>query len=86
MKPKPAMTAVAMTIIELHEKGVIDYLNKKGIISESILYYIQYYLKFKALREQGKTYRESVRILSEEYKVSETTIKKGVRLILNSLK
>ncbi len=80
------MTAISMNIIELHEKGVIDYLNKKKIISGSILYYIQYFLKFRILREQGKTYRESVRVLSEEYKVSETTIKKGIRLIQNSLK
>ena len=80
------MTAISMNIIELHEKGVIDYLNKKKIISGSILFYIQYFLKFRILREQGKTYRESVRVLSEEYKVSETTIKKGIRLIQNSLK
>ena len=80
------MTAISMNIIELHEKGVIDYLNKKKIISGSILFYIQYFLKFRILREQGKTYRESVRVLSEEYKVSETTINKGIRLIQNSLK
>jgi DNA-binding GntR family transcriptional regulator len=32
-------------------------------------------------REHGKKYRESVRCLSKEFRVSETTIKKAIKVV-----
>lgn len=72
-----------MTILDLYQRGVIDFLHQKGLLSRSMLAYVEYYKRFVQERELGAGYRESVRKLSKEYRVSETTIKKAVRVIHN---
>jgi hypothetical protein len=72
-----------MTVTELHQKGVINYLFNNGIVSHSILLYIAYSDKFVSYRQMGKTYREAVELISQEFNVSETTVKKAVRLVIN---
>ena len=74
-----------MTVVELYENGVINYLLKNGMLSPSVSSYIEYFIKFSSYRQSGKTYRESVALLSEEYRVSTTTIKKGIRLVKDSI-
>ncbi|HCW06619.1 MAG TPA: hypothetical protein DGG95_04545 [Cytophagales bacterium] len=74
-----------MSVVELYHNGVIGYLFKKGLVSPSIPIYIEYFLKFSSYRSNGRTYREAVDLLSREYHVSGTTIKKGIRTIKNSL-
>jgi hypothetical protein len=73
-----------MNILELYHRGVIGFLHRKGLLSNSILTYVEYYKRFKQERSRGAGYRESVRRLSKEFGVSETTIKKAVRLIHES--
>ncbi|MCU0397716.1 MAG: hypothetical protein MUC73_06400 [Cyclobacteriaceae bacterium] len=70
-----------MSILELYELGIIDFLHRKGLLSSSTLTYIEYYKRFRQERSMGFGYRESVRKLSKEFSVSETTIKKAVRII-----
>ncbi len=72
-----------MNILELYESGVIDYLHKKGLLSSSTITYIEYYQRFLDERKKGSGYRETVRKLSREFNVSETTIKKAIRVIKN---
>ena len=69
------------TLMELYHNGTIDYLVRTRVVSTTILSYIQYYEDFMDLKVQGKTYRESVRILAGQHHVSETTIKKGIRIV-----
>jgi len=69
------------TLMELYNKGVMDYLVKTRIVSPTILSYIQYYEDFNQLKLEGRTYRESVRVLACRHHVSETTIKKGIRIV-----
>ena len=70
-----------MSVLELHNQGVINYLFRSGLVSSSLVSYINYYEKFLSYRNMGKTYREAVRLLSIENNVSETTIKKAVRMM-----
>jgi hypothetical protein len=70
-----------MSVIDLYQRGVIGYLFHKGLLSGSTLAYVEYYKRFQQQREQGKKYRESVRILSQEFGVSETTIKKAIKVM-----
>jgi hypothetical protein len=74
-----------MNVIQLQEQGIIGYLFRNGMVSSSMVSYIEYYGRYRAYRGEGKTYRESIRILSEENRVSETTIKKAVRIIEASM-
>jgi hypothetical protein len=73
-----------MSVVELYENGTISYLFQKGLVSPSIPAYIEYFIKFSSYRSDGRTYRESIDILSKEFHVSGTTIKKGIRTIKNS--
>ena len=70
-----------MTIIEMYKHGIIGYLFKKGLLSGSIMAYMEYYQHYQMERQAGSGYRQSVRKLSREFGVSETTIKKAIRLI-----
>ena len=70
-----------MTIIELYKHGIIGYLFNKGLLSGSIMAYMEYYQHYQMERMAGSGYRQSVRKLSREFGVSETTIKKAIRLI-----
>jgi hypothetical protein len=70
-----------MSILELHRLGIIRFLNQRGLLSSSMLTYVEYYQRYRQERQNGSGYRESVRRLSREYGVSETTIKKAIRLI-----
>lgn len=72
------------SLMELYHNGTIDYLVRTRIVSTTILSYIQYYEDFMDLKMQGKTYRESVRLLSNQHHVSETTIKKGIRIVTSA--
>ena len=74
-----------MSVVELYENGVIGYLFQKGLVSPSVPIYIEYFLKFSTYRKSGKTYRDSIDLLSKEYHVSNTTVKKAIRTIKNSL-
>lgn len=69
------------SLMELYHNGTIDYLVRTRVVSTTILSYIHYYEDFMSLKMQGKTYRESVRLLSGQHHVSETTIKKGIRIV-----
>lgn len=73
-----------MSVLELYRQGIIRYLNKRGLLSNSILTYVEYYQRYRQERTNGAGYRESVRRLSQEFGVSETTIKKAIRLIQDS--
>jgi hypothetical protein len=70
-----------MSVLELYQRGIISFLHSKGLVSSSTLTYVEYYKRFLQERNRGVGYRESVRRLSLEFKVSETTIKKAVRII-----
>jgi len=74
-----------MSVVELYENGVISYLFQKGLVSPSVPIYIEYFIKFSTYRNSGRTYRDTIDILSKEYHVSGTTIKKGIRTIKNSI-
>jgi hypothetical protein len=70
-----------MSVIDLYQTGVIGYLFQKGLLSGSTIAYVEYYKRFQQQRQQGMKYRETVRILSEEFGVSETTIKKAIKVV-----
>lgn len=70
-----------MSVIDLYQNGVIGYLFQKGLLSGSTIAYVEYYQRFQQQRQQGMKYRESVRILSQEFGVSETTIKKAIKVV-----
>ena len=70
-----------LSLMELYHNGTIEYLVRTRVVSTTILSYIQYYEDFMELKMAGKTYRESVRLLSAQHQVSETTIKKGIRIV-----
>jgi hypothetical protein len=70
-----------MTIVELYENGTITYLFRNGLVSPSIPTYIEYFIKFSSYRNSGRTYREAIGLLSQEYHVSGTTVKKAIRTI-----
>ena len=70
-----------MSVIDLYQNGVIGYLFQKGLLSGSTIAYVEYYQRFQQQHQQGMKYRESVRILSQEFGVSETTIKKAIKVV-----
>jgi len=70
-----------MSVIELYENGTIGYLFKKGLVSYAVPTYVEYFIKFSSYRKTGATYREAVSLLSQEYNVSGTTIKKAIKTI-----
>lgn len=70
-----------MTVLDLYNKGIIDYLVKSGIVSSTMLSYIEYFEQYTQHRHEGRTYRGAIGLLASEYGVSETTIKKGIRII-----
>jgi hypothetical protein len=72
-----------MNVLELYQNGIIDYLYHKGLLSGSTLSYIEYYMRYQELRRNRRGYRESVRMLSREFGVSETTIKKAIKILNN---
>jgi hypothetical protein len=72
-----------MNVLELYQNGIIDYLYHKGLLSGSTLSYIGYYMRYQELRKNSRGYRESVRMLSREFGVSETTIKKAIKILNN---
>jgi len=72
-----------MNVLELYQNGIIEYLYHKGLLSGSTLSYIEYYLRYQELRRNSRGYRESVRMLSREFGVSETTIKKAIKILNN---
>lgn len=70
-----------ITIIDLYNKGIIDYLVKTRIVSSTMVSYIEYFERYTQHRHEGRTYRVAIGLLAGEYGVSETTIKKGIRTI-----
>lgn len=64
----------------MYHHGIISYLFKAGILSGSVLAYVEYFKRYQQERSLGSGYRESIRITSLEFGVSETTVKKAVRL------
>lgn len=72
-----------MNVLELYNNGTIDYLYHKGLLSGSTLSYIEYYMRYQEFRKNSMGYRESVRQLSKEFGVSETTIKKAIKILNN---
>jgi len=69
-----------MSILDLYHHGIINYLFKAGLLSGSALAYVEYFKRYQQERSMGAGYRESVRRTSREYHVSETTVKKAIRL------
>ena len=69
------------TLLELYENGVISYLVKNRIVSTTMLAYIEYFKEYSNHRKEGMSYRGAVRTLSVKHGVSETTIKKGIRIV-----
>jgi transposase-like protein len=51
-----------------------------GLLSGSTLAYIDYYNQYQQERSSGTGYRESIRRVSQTHGVSETTVKKAIRL------
>jgi hypothetical protein len=74
-----------MSVVELYENGTIEYLLKNGLLSPAVPNYIEYFIKFSAYRNSGKTYREAIGILSRDYGVSSTTIKKAIKTIKGAI-
>jgi hypothetical protein len=72
---------IIMSVLDLYQRGIIGYLFNKGLVSGSTLAYVEYYTRYLEEREHGKKYRESVRSLSKEFRVSETTIKKAIKVV-----
>jgi hypothetical protein len=70
-----------MSVLDLYQRGIIVYLFNKGLVSGSTLAYVEYYTRYLEERGHGKKYRESVRCLSKEFRVSETTIKKAIKVV-----
>lgn len=76
------LTAIVMiTVIDLYNNGIIAYLVKNGIVSSTMISYIEYFERYEEYRREGRTYRGSIRQVAMEYSVSETTVKKGIRII-----
>jgi len=73
-----------MSVMDLYQRGIIVYLFNKGLVSGSTLAYVEYYTRYLEERKDGKKYRESVRTLSKEFRVSETTIKKAIKVVKES--
>ncbi|MCU0357037.1 MAG: hypothetical protein MUE95_05620 [Cyclobacteriaceae bacterium] len=73
-----------MSILNLYQHGIITYLFRMGLLSGSTLAYIDYYRHYQKERANGAGYRESIRRVSRAHGVSETTIKKAVRLFKDS--
>ena len=73
-----------MTIVELYQNETIPYLFRKRLVSPAVSTYIDSFIRYSNYRNVGKAYRESVKLLSEECKLSATTIKKASRIIKNS--
>jgi hypothetical protein len=69
-----------MSILNLYQHGIITYLFRMGLLSGSTLAYIDYYRHYEQERATGAGYRESIRRVSRMHGVSETTIKKAIRL------
>ena len=70
-----------MSVLDLYQRGIIGYLFNNGLVSGSTLAYVEYYTRYLEERGLGKKYRESVRTLSKEFRVSETTIKKAIKVV-----
>ncbi|MCU0397715.1 MAG: hypothetical protein MUC73_06395 [Cyclobacteriaceae bacterium] len=70
-----------MSILYLYQHGIINYLFRMGLLSGSTLAYIDYFKHYQQERASGAGYRESIRRVSREFGVSETTIKKAIRLL-----
>ena len=70
-----------MSILYLYQHGIINYLFRMGLLSGSTLAYIDYFKHYQQERANGAGYRESIRRVSREFGVSETTIKKAIRLL-----
>lgn len=69
-----------MSILDLYHHGIINFLFKAGLLSGSALAYIEYFKRYQQERSIGAGYRESIRRTSREFGVSETTVKKAIRL------
>jgi hypothetical protein len=76
---------LTMSVIDLYHNGTINYLFKRGLISQTVPTYIDYFMRFSSYRNEGMTYREAVSRLSQECSVSETTIKKAIKTIRGSI-
>ena len=70
-----------ITVIDLYNNGIIAYLVKNGIVSSTMISYIEYFERYEEYRREGRTYRGSIGQVAMEYSVSETTVKKGIRII-----
>lgn len=70
-----------MTLKELNDNGTIKFLFDKGFISGEHKLYFSYYEQFETFRNNGKTYRESILLTAIVFQLSESTIKRAVRLI-----
>jgi hypothetical protein len=69
-----------MSILDLYHHGIINFLFKAGLLSGSALAYVEYFKRYQQERAVGAGYRESIRRTSREFGVSETTVKKAIRL------
>ncbi len=64
----------------MYHHGIINFLFKAGLLSGSALAYVEYFKRYQQERAVGAGYRESIRRTSREFGISETTVKKAIRL------
>lgn len=69
------------TLIKLKECNLLDVCIKKGLISLIYLDYMKIYKEYTILKSFGKSKMDCYCELSDNYSVSETTIRKIIKLL-----
>lgn len=73
-----------MTIQELYETGHIKLLFNRGLLSADVLGYFDYVDHYSALKASGMGYRKSIEATALRFRVSDSTVKRAVRLVAGS--
>lgn len=70
-----------MSVKELYENGTIKFLYNKGVVSIDVLCYFQYMDHYNTCRAMGEGYNMAINSTSDRFNVSQSTIKRAVRLL-----
>ena len=73
-----------MTMLELYENGVMDFLVKGGAISIDRYAYKRYYDVWMAYRDKGYGKQKSYDYTCDECGICETTLRKAIDFITYS--
>lgn len=71
-----------MTMLELYENGVMDFLVKNGALNIDRYAYKRYYDVWKAYKKQGLSNNKAYTYASDETGVSEITVRKAVKFVM----